>query len=39
MVTDSRPAASYLEMAEREAKRPAGERLDFVSIVVTTSHH
>jgi predicted dehydrogenase len=30
---------SYQEMAEAEAKRPAEERLDFVSIVVTTSYH
>ena len=35
----SRVYAGYREMAEREARRPAGERLDFVSIVVTTSHH
>ena len=26
-------------MAEQEARRPADQRLDFVSIVVTTSHH
>jgi predicted dehydrogenase len=33
----SRVYGSYREMAAQEAKRPAGERLDFVSIVVTTS--
>ncbi|MGD8897397.1 MAG: Gfo/Idh/MocA family oxidoreductase [Acidobacteriota bacterium] len=30
---------SYREMAEQEAKKPAGEKLDFVSIVVTTAYH
>jgi predicted dehydrogenase len=35
----ARVYASHLEMAEREAKKPAEERLDFVSIVVTTSYH
>ena len=35
----SRVYGGYREMAEQEAKRPAGERLDFVSIVVTTSSH
>jgi predicted dehydrogenase len=35
----SRAYGSYREMAEQEAKKPAGEKLDFVSIVVTTSYH
>jgi predicted dehydrogenase len=35
----ARTYGSYREMAEQEAKRPADQRLDFVSIVVTTSHH
>jgi len=35
----ARVYASYREMAEQEAKRPADQRLDFVSIVVTTSYH
>jgi predicted dehydrogenase len=30
---------SYREMAQQEAKRPAEQRLDFVSIVATTSFH
>ena len=38
-VDPGRVYAGYREMAEREAKRPAGERLDFVSIVATTSAH
>ncbi len=38
-VDPSRVYASYREMAEQEAKRAAGERLDFVSIVATTSSH
>jgi hypothetical protein len=35
----ARVYTDYRQMAEQEAKRPAGERLDFVSIVVTTSFH
>ena len=35
----SRVYGSYREMAEQEAKRPADQKLDFVSIVVTTSFH
>jgi predicted dehydrogenase len=35
----SRVYASYREMAELEAKRPADQKLDFVSIVATTSAH
>jgi predicted dehydrogenase len=35
----SRVYPGYREMAEQEAKRPAAERLDFVSIVATTSSH
>jgi predicted dehydrogenase len=35
----SRVYASHQEMAEAEAKLPADRRLDFVSIVVTTSYH
>jgi predicted dehydrogenase len=35
----ARVYGSYREMAEQEARRPADQRLDFVSIVVTTSHH
>jgi predicted dehydrogenase len=31
--------ASYREMAEREAKRPAGQRLDYVSIVTPNVMH
>ena len=35
----ARVYGSYREMAEQEARRPADQRLDFVSIVVTTAHH
>jgi predicted dehydrogenase len=35
----ARVYGTYREMAEQEAKRPAGERLDFVSIVATTAFH
>ena len=35
----ARVYTDYRQMAEQEAKRPAGQRLDFVSIVVTTSFH
>jgi predicted dehydrogenase len=35
----SRVYATYREMAEQEAKKPADQKLDFVSIVVTTSYH
>ncbi|HXY40689.1 MAG TPA: Gfo/Idh/MocA family oxidoreductase [Vicinamibacteria bacterium] len=35
----ARVYSSYREMAEKEAKRPAEQRLDFVSIVATTSAH
>ena len=35
----ARAYASYEEMAEREAARPAGERLDFVSIVAPNHVH
>ena len=35
----TRVYGSYREMAEQEARRPADQRLDFVSIVVTTTYH